>query len=421
MQKLLSSALAVGMVTSCVFARAEEGPCAKIERSNVVRCAEAASLAVRAQQKGAEIAVARATVASTVLPSNPTLLVTGGRRNADTVAQGVTNWYVTLAQEVEIAGQRGLRRDVAGHELSSERKRTVAVERDVAAKAFVVYFDALAAGEQVRLARRLEDVGKTVAVATRARAESGVSSPLEADVADAAALALVRARFGAERDAASARIELTTLLGQDALTAPVDVTGELLPLPAPPEAMFAVEQQPEMLALDEQRRAADAQAAVLRRTRVPNPTFQFYVQNDGFNERVYGGGVSLPLPLPYPLGKVNRGEIAEAEARASRVEVETDLERRELRRRLALAGRSFETFRREVDAFTTERVRHAEQTLGDIGTEVTAGRLAVRDAVLAQQALIELLRGYIVARRNLCIASVELARAAGVELERGAQ
>lgn len=419
MQIHWSAAIAVGIVVYTTAARAEEGPCAKVDRSNVVRCAESASVRVRLQQRDADIAGARRKVASTLLPSNPNLLVTGGRRNADAVPAGATNWYATLSQEIEIAGQRGLRRDAAEHAESSERRQIVAVERDVAAHALGAYFDALAANEQLRLARRLEDVGANMARATRARADSGVASPLEADVADATALGLVRARLGAEREADRARVELTTLLGRDALATLVDVTGELAPLAQP--AGTEVEQQPELQALEQQRLAQAAQADVLRRTRIPNPTFQVYVQNDGFNERVYGGGVSFPIPLPAPVGRVNRGEIAEAEARAARVATEAEGGRREIRRRIAIASRSLDSRRREVEAFTPERVKHAEQTLSDIGTEVTAGRLAVRDAVVAQQALIDLLRGNIMARRDLCLASVELARAAGVELERGAE
>lgn len=412
-----AAAIAVGIVMCAKAARAEE--CAQVDRSNVVRCAEAASLQVRMQQRDVDIAGARGTVAATILPSNPNLLVTGGRRNADTVPGGATNWYATLTQEVEIAGQRGLRRDVAAHAEASERRQVVATERDVAAKALASYFDALAANEQLRLARRLEDVGANVAKATRARADSGVASPLEADIADAASLGLVRARLGAEREADRARVELTSLLGRDALAALVDVSGELAPL-ALPGIDPVVDGQPELQSLEQQRLAQTAQADVLRRTRIPNATLQVYVQNDGFSERVYGGGVSFPIPLPSPLGRTNRGEIDEADARAARLATEVESGRREVRKRIAIAGRALASRRREVDAFTPERVKHAEQTLSDIGAEVTAGRLAVRDAVVAQQSLIELLRGYIVARRDLCIASVELARAAGIELERGA-
>ena len=56
-----------------------------------------------------------------------------------------------------------------------------------------------------------------------------------------------------------------------------------------------------------------------------------------------------------------------------------------------------------------------------LAQEIEAGRLTVRDAVVAQQALIELLSASVAARRALCIASVDLAKALGVSLEGGTQ
>jgi cobalt-zinc-cadmium efflux system outer membrane protein len=52
-----------------------------------------------------------------------------------------------------------------------------------------------------------------------------------------------------------------------------------------------------------------------------------------------------------------------------------------------------------------------------MAAEVEAGRLAVRDAVVAQQQLMDVLRARVEARRALSVASVELALAAGVPLE----
>jgi outer membrane protein, heavy metal efflux system len=73
-------------------------------------------------------------------------------------------------------------------------------------------------------------------------------------------------------------------------------------------------------ALDDERRSLSARADALRRARLPNPSLVAFAQNDGFNERVFGGGISIPLPLPAPVGRVFTGEIAEAEAAAARCE-----------------------------------------------------------------------------------------------------
>jgi cobalt-zinc-cadmium efflux system outer membrane protein len=352
--------------------------------------------------------------------------LTGARRTVSGVVQpDVVNWSASVSQELEIAGQRGLRREAAAEEITAQERRAVAIERDVAAEALEAYFDAVAASEVDRLAARLETTGRNMAVATRARADSGVASPLEADVAESTALSLARALLAADRDLQATRIRLSTMLGRDPATTLVGVDGELVPLfgadVVARTAAGRAAEQPEVQSLEAERRSFEARASALRRSRIPNPTLQVFAQNDGFDERVYGAGISLPIPLPYPLGRTNKGEIAEAEARAARATTESERRARDIRQRVAVAAKTYESRRLEVAAFTSDRVARAERALADIATEIGAGRLAVRDALVGQQALIELLRGYIDARRALCIASVELARAAGIPLERGAQ
>jgi cobalt-zinc-cadmium efflux system outer membrane protein len=163
----------------------------------------------------------------------------------------------------------------------------------------------------------------------------------------------------------------------------------------------------------------ELRASAFRRSRVPNPTISAFAENDGFNEHVFGLGLSLPIPIPGNVGRTYAGEVAEAEALARRAATEREQTRREIRVGLAVAAYAFQSRRLEVEAFSHELLANAETSLLALGQEVAAGRLTVRDAVIAQLPLIELLQNYITARRAWCVASVDLARAAGVPLERG--
>ena len=166
--------------------------------------------------------------------------------------------------------------------------------------------------------------------------------------------------------------------------------------------------------------AGERRVGLLRRSRIPNLTLSAFLQNDGFNERVIGGGVSLPIPLPAPLGRTNAGEIAEATALTRRAETEVERIERRVRLEAILAAQAFASRKRELEAFDPGRVSRAEQSLSSLAQEIAAGRLSIRDAVVSQQALIELLQAQLEARRALCLASVELGRAAGIPLDRGA-
>lgn len=427
---------AVAMAIACTWfgaraARAEgtepvreAAGCARVTRGTVVRCAVTKSPALRGERLDVEAAEGRKTAVSSFLPSNPTVSFSTARRFNTASQPGTFNWYGSLSQEIEIAGQRGLRREAADLEVGARRWRVAAVRRDVAATALTAFYDALAAERLERLAGRLEKTGIAVAAVARARSESGVGSAAESDIAEAAALALGRARSASERDSQRAHAELATLVGQNPVLGPLAVEGELAPLAdvtsIARSADARIREQPEVLAVETDARAYAAQAAAFRRARIPNPTVSVFAQNDGYNERVFGVGVSVPIPLPSPVGRTYTGEIAEAEAKAARARTDAERIVREIRERIAVATRAYESRSAEVATFTPERIAAAEQRLNDIADEIRAGRLAVRDAIIAQQALIDLLRAEIETRRALCFASVTLARAAGMPLEGGA-
>jgi cobalt-zinc-cadmium efflux system outer membrane protein len=85
----------------------------------------------------------------------------------------------------------------------------------------------------------------------------------------------------------------------------------------------------------------------------------------------------------------------------------------------ARAVAAYTAARQKTLLYGAERTDRARESLRRMASEIETGRLAVRDAVVAQEALIDLLLAALVAKEDLCMASVGLARAAGIELERG--
>ena len=408
---LAASALALSALSEG-RARADE-PCAMVSRSNVVACALAASHAVRADQRGVDAARACFDAASTILPSNPTLSVLGSRRSVGDLT--VPNWTVSLGQEIEIGGQRGARRDEAAEHVGAAKNRLVVAERDVAASALRAWYDAVAANRALELAQRLEANAKAVAVAARARADKGLIPLVDADVADAGSVHATQVRLDADQRVADARSALASLVGRASADGIVS-EGDLTPLP-PPQVAPSATPRPEVAEIDARRRAFEDRASLLRRSRVPNVTVSVFAQNDAVNDRLFGFGLSIPIPLPHPLGRTNAGEIAEAEAEAARARSEAAQVARDTDLRRALAVSAYETIRAKLAAYTPDRIANASRQLASIAQEVEAGRVALRDAVVTQQSLVELLQANVEAERSLCLASVELSRASGVPLE----
>jgi len=178
--------------------------------------------------------------------------------------------------------------------------------------------------------------------------------------------------------------------------------------------------RPELAEASALFRASQHATSALRRGRIPNLTFSLYAQRDGFDERVLGGGVSLPVPLPYPLGRTLSGELAENEARTRQTAAVRDEVARRTRLEVVAAERSYEAARATLALYSEARLVCAQHSLDSIASELAAGRVAIGSVLLAQQTLIEFLRAYVDAKLTVCLASVELVRAAGLSLEEGA-
>ena len=408
-----------------VFARTVSGeeaePCgARITRANVVRCAVAASPRVRSEAQGAEASRGRERAASTWLPSNPNLVLTGSRRTGPGGQPEALNWHAGLSQELEIGGQRGRRLDAATAQVSAQDQRVLVARREVAAEALVAFYEVIAADEGQRLAVSLSAAADGIALLSRARAEQGLSSKVEADIAEASTVRFVHGRFEQERKLTEAHARLATLLGLSPAITPV-VEGDLAPLSGVEEAarraLGRMNDRPEIRAAEAERQSLESRAALYRRSRVPNPSISVFVQNDGFDERVLGVGLSVPIPVPAPVGRTYAGEIAEAAALSRRASSDSERLRREIGLELVTSLRNFESRRREVDALTPQQVERAARDVEALAQEISAGRLNVRDALLAQQALVELLQARLAARQALSLASVDLARAAGLPLD----
>ena len=391
-----------------------------IARNDVVRCVVRASLALARERLESDALEGRRTAVSPLLPGNPELSLSGAHRS--TAEQQAGNWYATLSQEIELAGQRSARRDEAGAALRAQGSAIRATERNVAASAWRAYFEALAARDALASASRLEQIFTQSRRAAEAGAVHGLVSGVDAEVAELNVLRLTQMRIAAERRARTALAALASLLGLDPTTARVAAQGELAPLTH--VAMLrvdqldsSVERRDEIAQVKQTRQARAFARTVLEKSRVPNIKLSLMAQRDGFGERVLGGGISVPIPLPYPVGRTLYGELAENAALVRQADAEIERVKRAVRLEIIAAWQAYESAQAQQALYTDERVAQAEQSLASIAAELRAGRLSISDAVVAQQTLIEFLRSRIEAKLELCLASIELARSAGLPLE----
>lgn len=384
----------------------------------VVRCALAASPAIRAAEAEADAAAGRREAQRPLLPSNPSIQITAAARRGLWTGDRDINVYGQLAQELEIAGQRRKRLAAADADLAGQRRRVDAVRREVAAVALSFYYEALAAAEQKAMLDRMVAAASALIQLAETGERAGLTSQLGADVVAAQLVRLRQQQIDASRRITAAHVQLAALLGHDPIHPPVTAAGALAPLPVPEDsdalAAAAEERRAELAVLAAEREFHARRVEAFRRQRAPNPSVVLFAQRDGFAERVLGGGLAIPIPLPHPLGRTNAGEIAEAKALARRAEADREQLRRAVRAEVAVAAAALRARREELAAFDPARLARAEQHLAAIAQEMAIGRLPIRDAVVMQQTLLDFLLAHVEARRAVCLAAVELARAAGV-------
>lgn len=390
-----------------------------VARRTVVTCVLAASPSLQRERAGIAVLEGRQKAVRPWLPSNPQLALSAAHRRNDEIRAG--NWYATLSQELEIAGQRGARIDAASAATDAQRYNAVAEERNVAAIAWRAYFEALGAREELNLATRLEQALASGPQAASAAAAQGLVSGVDAELTAIIHLRLTQTRIETKERERQTTAFLVSLLGRDPGSAELRIEGALTPLGnvkahEPAAVDIIVDRRPEVARMAETRRARSHDLTMLRRSRMPNVTLSVFAQRDGFSEQVIGGGLSLPVPLPFPLGRTLAGEISESEALARQVDADFESARREARLELVTARQAFDTAVAQNALFTDERAADAERSLASIAQEIRAGRLAISTALVAQQTLIDFLRARIATKVALCLASVELARTAGMAL-----
>jgi len=414
--------------TQPAFAQEAVSSCRVLNRANIAQCAAGASLAVKAEHLGLKAFEGRRRAADVLLPSNPIVSVTGGHSIEPTVAANEREalWSATLYQELEVAGQRGKRLAVVSAEERTQAARLSNARRAAAADALLLYFDAIAAREEAKLAERLANLGTALTTVAEARAQAGLSADVEAQLARAAAVRLMEARVSSQARVGSTSATLATAVGADPTLGTVGLQGDLVPLDVPTAQVAATAdavlvRRPEVVSALAEADAQKRRIDLFERLRVPNPTISVFARNDWINERLVGVGVSIPIPIPAPVGRTYAGEIAEASALAARAEVDVEGLRRSVRLEVVTALQSLARRQQRVDLFQPQHVSQSEDTLRHIADEIQARRLPIREALLTQQSLIDYLFAYVEARRQLCFASVELARAVGMPLEQGAR
>ena len=404
-------ALAAALAVIGSGVRAQELPCPPVaDLATLARCAQQSSEVVVRARTELAAAQARRDIASRLLPANPSLEVGAGHRSFEGGGTD-TDRSVELSQQIEIGGQRGARIDGAEADLRAARALTAAAERLVAADVLAAAARVVQHRQALSLVREQRDAAERLAEVSRARTEKGVAAPFESELAESARIQALREERTATLDLSEAEGLLAAAVGSDVQLA----AGAALPSISQPELAIseleqsAIEHQPEVIAAQNEIKAAQARAALLRRERIPDVTIAAGYKHEEQAD-VIGGRLSIPLPL----FRRNQGEIAEQEARTAQATARS--RQTELRARLSVRA-AYGSWQRAQDA--------VKGISGDLESRLRADVESLRQAyergtlqlplVLASLREVQAARRTVLAARTEAVlASIELARVAAL-------
>ena len=341
-----------------------------------------------ANRKDLEVARVSVERSRPLLPSNP--IVTfgtfglGTQRRLDTgeSTSGHANFFGSVTQEFEIAGQRSKRIDVAQRSLEKETWNTRSAELNLTATVRAAFVHALAHTQRVAIAA--QDVSVAHDFVSEVSSQKRLSDTDRIDL-DAARIQEARARrtlAAAEQNRDTAFDELRRLLNLE-MEQDVELAGtlEVIPKPIPSAADLvarALEQRPDLQALRAGGRTVDAQLALLQREKIPNVQLSGTVSHySNPNETTGGGDIGVALPLFV----TKTGDIQEQLAERDRaslliknLERQIEKEVREAYRSCTVAAGDLDAYRITIIPLSEDNARRERQ-------------LYERDEVTASQAI----------------------------------
>lgn len=363
------------------------------------------------------------------LPSNPT--VTGGASASDSKftttlpnnQQGPSerfgpSYTFTAEQTFEVAGQRGLRMDVAERGLEASRHDRDNTEANIRAKAKKAFVAALASDAKAKLAHRSTALIQQVNSAF----DPNPSSDRERIAFNTSNMQLYRQRrraAGADRDRGAAYREVKRLAGiapELEITLVGELEGKPRPIPALDELRTGLaDRRADVAAYRSLVARSDAELSLAKRTAIPDVSvFGFVSRFDSGDDTETSGGGSLGVTLPIFQG--NGASIPDAISERQRAMAELEDLERLVDANLVTAYANSREAEANLDTTLKEILPRARENVELQKNRVHKGEVRSYDIVDYDLELVTAEEELITAQRAYTDALIELEKAAAVQL-----
>lgn len=296
---------------------------------------DSANPALKAKQAQLAAAEGVQTDANALFFSNPQLSVDQTRRSVPVAGQSQDNrreWSAGLSQTLEIAGQRGYRREAASAALSALRAEIEDTRRIARTAVSERFHRVLALQQRVALEVEAVKLFDDTAAAIQKRRAAGEDTKLDANIATVEAERARNQLALAEEQLLDARTDLAATLQLAPARLPQAVGDLAMPQRGLTlgDLMASVDAQPKLQALRDRENSATSKLKLEQAGVYPDVTVGVNIGREGpgdARERL----TTLTVSVPLPLFKRNAGGIGQARTELSQVQIEREAALRDTR------------------------------------------------------------------------------------------
>jgi cobalt-zinc-cadmium efflux system outer membrane protein len=330
--------------------------------------------------------------------------------------KGVTDYLISISQEFEIAGQRGLRIDIAKKNLSRILLEIKDRERILSSDIKDAFVWALTAKKREDLAKEVVRLQEELLGYTKVKFQAGDVSALQVNLAEVEMSKARRDLLEAGREYREALLTLQRAMGAkpDLLfSVEGDITPDSFPLPDRESLKaLAASQRPDLKAASFEIEAAKDAVVLVRKEAVPNITLGGYIGKD---ER--RSDVGLAVSIPIPIIDRRQAERKEAMTRAEQARIRRAGLERAIEREFEATYSNLRSSLDQIAIYKKEIVSRTLENLGLLNLAFKEGKIGFFDVRVAQKESIDIQFSYLETMLKARRAMHAMERAVGGELK----
>lgn len=308
---------------------------------------------------------------------------------------------LTVMQEFEMAGQRGLRIDAAQFAVTRASSDVANTTRLMLANVSISFFRAFVAQQRLQVTQEVFQLTERLLDAVRTQLREGEISVLESNLAEIE-FGRARARvLSAQRDASGTSLELARLVGVGPDTplrlvhaAPTraDSSGAAArAFSVDSLTALALRSRPDLDAIDANVRESETLAALSRREAIPNLRLGVLAErNPGEHRTRLGPALGISLPL----FNRSQGLVEQRRAEARQAQLQRDALRMQVRTEIETTVRALNSASAEVAVFEASVRQPSRANSALLETAFRAGKIALPTLLLLRNQLLDAELGY---------------------------